>query len=80
MKDRYEWTSEELVSERLLSHLIPVRELANGGYEGLSEDNKTKKLRNDFRVFIGCRAEMIMKAARLLADGRQLSVTEIYDG
>ncbi|MCK9275043.1 MAG: hypothetical protein M0P57_08130 [Syntrophales bacterium] len=31
MKDRYKWTSEEIVSERLQSHLIPIHELANGG-------------------------------------------------
>jgi len=80
MKDRYKWTSEELVGERLRSHLIPIRELANGGYEDLSEEAKNKKMKNDFRAFITARAEMIMKAVRLLAEGRQISVAEIYEG
>jgi len=79
MKDRYEWTSEEIVSERLQSHLIPIRELANGGYEGLSEEQKTKKLKNDFDAFIRRRAEIVMKAVKLLADGRQLNAVEIYE-
>ena len=79
MKDRYKWTSEKIVSERLRSHLIPIRELSNGGYEGLYEEQKSEKLKNDFDAFINRRAELIMKAARLLADGRQLSATEIYE-
>ncbi|MBA7535443.1 hypothetical protein ES705_27699 [subsurface metagenome] len=79
MKDRYEWTSEEIVSERLQSHLIPIRELANGGYEGLSEEQKTEKLKNDFDEFIRRRAEIVMKAVKLLADGRRLSPVELYE-
>jgi hypothetical protein len=79
MKDRYEWTSEKIVSERLRSHLIPIRELSNGGHEGLSEEQKSEKLKNDFDAFINRRAELITKAVRLLAEGRQLSATEIYE-
>lgn len=79
MKDRYEWTSEEIVRERLQSHLIPIRELANGGYEGLSDEQKTEKLKNDFDAFIRRRTELVMKAVKLLADGRQLSPAELYE-
>lgn len=79
MKDRYKWTSEKIVSERLRSHLIPICELSNGGYEGLSEEQKSEKLKNDFDAFINRRAELVMKTVRLLADGRQLSATEIYE-
>ncbi len=79
MKDRYEWTSEAIVNERLQSHLIPIRELANGGYEGLSEEQKLKKLAEDFDAFILHRAEMVSKAIRILADGRQLNPSEICD-
>ena len=80
MKDRYEWTSEEIVNERLRSHLIPIHELANGGYEGLSEEQKFEKLKNDFDAFIKRRAELVLKAVRLLADGHQLNATEICGG
>lgn len=78
LKDRYEWTSEVIVRERLQSHLIPIEELANGGYEGLSEEDKNEKLASDFDAFIRKRAEYIHKAARILAEGRQLSPAEIY--
>ena len=79
MKDRYKWTSEEIVQERLRSHLIPIDELANGGYEGISDERKVEKLRTDFAAFIRCRAQLVTKAVRLLADGHQLSAGQIYD-
>jgi hypothetical protein len=78
MRDRYEWTSEEVVRERLESHLIPVPELANGGYEGLSDEEKKDKLSRDFVGFLRRRAELVIKAARLLAEGRQLSATDLF--
>lgn len=77
MKDRYEWTSESIVNERLQSHLIPTEELANGGYEGLSEEQKFKKLTDDFDAFVRRRADMVSKAVRMLAAGRQLNASEI---
>jgi len=78
MTDRYKWTSKEIVNERLQSHLIPIHELANGGYEGLSEEQKTEKLKNDFDAFIRRRAELVLKAVKLFANGHQLSTTELY--
>lgn len=78
MKDRYKWTSEEIVRERLQSHLIPIAELANGGYKGLSKEQKLEKLKNDFNTFIRCRAEIVMNAAKLLAGGHKLSLREVY--
>ncbi len=78
MKNRYKWTSEEIVSERLQSHLIPIRELANGGYEGLSKEKKIEKLQTDFEEFIRRRAELVNKAVKQLVDGHQLSAAEIY--
>lgn len=79
MKDRYKWTSEQIVKERLRSHLIPIGEIANGGYESLSDAQKVEKLKNDFDAFIRCRAELVMKTVKFLADGHQLSATQIYE-
>lgn len=78
MKDRYKWTSEEIVHERLQSHLLPVHELANGGYEGLSDDQKVEKLKTDFNSFLRRRAQIVLNVVDLLADGRQLSSAEIF--
>ena len=77
LKDRYEWTTEEIVKERLHSHLVPIPELANGGYEGCQEDEKNKKLLADFQGFLSRRAALVMRAVRILAEGRQLSAAEI---
>lgn len=79
MKDRFEWTSEVIVKERLQSHLIPIRELANGGYEGLSDEQKNEKLKIDFDTFLRSRAQIVMKVVNLLVDGRQLSPTELFE-
>ena len=78
LKDRYEWTSEAIVQERLQAHLIPISELANGGYEGLSDEEKTIKLKQDFDAFLRKRADLVMAAANKLIDGRQLSPLELY--
>lgn len=75
LKDRYNWTSELIVSERLKSHLIPVTELANGGYEGLSEQEKKDKIKEDFERFLQKRAEVIMKAVHLLVEGLQIDAS-----
>lgn len=80
LRDRYEWASEAIVQERLRSHLIPIPELANGGYEGLSAESKADKLRADFDSFLRKRAELVMKAVRALAEGRQLSASALFDG
>ncbi|RMF67156.1 MAG: hypothetical protein D6742_08205, partial [Cyanobacteria bacterium J069] len=77
LKERYEWTSEDIVKERLQSHLIPIPELANGGYEGLAEDEKTAKLKQDFNAFLQRRAELVMAAVKKLTEGRQFSSAEL---
>ncbi|WP_201279003.1 DUF262 domain-containing protein [Leptolyngbya iicbica] len=79
MKERFKWVSEEIVQDRLQSHLIPINELANGGYEGLSEEQKNTKLKQDFEAFIQKRAELVMVAVNKLVEGRQLSATEVYE-
>ena len=78
LKDRYKWTSQDIVEERLHSHLIPIPELANGGYEKLSDEEKTVKLKADFDRFLQRRAELVARCARLLADGKQLSSGSLF--
>lgn len=78
LKDRYQWASEEVVQQRLHSHLIPVEELANGGYESLSDIEKVHKIQKDFEAFLLKRAKLVMAAVNRLSAGQQLSVPEIY--
>jgi len=77
LADRYQWADEAIVAERLNSHLIPAEELANGGYEGLDEVAKRDKLKADFQRFIERRAELVMTAATLLEQGREVSAAQI---
>jgi hypothetical protein len=77
LTDRYAWASQEVVHERLESHLIPVAELANGGYERLDDLEKADKIRSDFDGFLRRRAELVSRALELLVEGRQLSAREI---
>jgi hypothetical protein len=80
LKDRYEWTSEEIVHHRLRSHLIPIAELANGGYEGMSDLEKFEKIRKDYRAFIQKRADLMCKAIEKLTKGVHITATEILVG
>lgn len=78
LKDRYKWVSEEIVNERLNSHLIPIHELANGGYEGCTSDEaRKKKVKDDFNALIRQRARMMVEAANGLVEGKQISSAEI---
>lgn len=79
LKDRYEWTSKEIVKQRLQSHLIPITELSNGGYEGLTDEQKIQKLRDDFEAFIRRRAELIVSAVNQLVEGYQLNTANLYE-
>lgn len=78
LKERYRWASEDVIQQRLQSHLIPVKELANSGYEGLSEAEKIAKLQKNFDVFLLKRAELVMAAVKKLSTGQMLSASEIY--
>ncbi len=78
LSERYQWVTEGIVKERLDSHLIPIEELANGGYENMGDEEKTVKLAKDFDTFLRKRAELVLRAASILIEGRQLSVSEIF--
>lgn len=80
LKERYdEWTTEDIVNQRLKSHLIPIKELANGGYENLNEDEKKAKIIIDFDLFLSRRAELVHKAALKLCNGEMITSQEVYD-
>jgi hypothetical protein len=78
LRDRYKWTTEEIVKERLQSHLIPIMELANGGYEGLTQKKRNAKIEGDFNAFLQKRAGMICRAVKLLSESHQIDAKDIY--
>lgn len=77
LKERYQWTTEEHVDGRLRSHLIPITELKNGGYENLSIEEKKSKLKDDFDAFLLKRAQYVHQAILQLVEGKDLSANEI---
>jgi len=78
LKDRYKWVSEDIVHERLNSHLIPVAELANGGYENcVDELERKEKINADFNKFISKRAALFAYVAEQLTQGKTISSSEI---
>ncbi|MDE4455596.1 DUF262 domain-containing protein [Psychrobacter sp. DAB_AL62B] len=77
LKERYNWTSEDIVNARLQSHLIPLDELKCGDYTGLSGEEKADKVKSDFAQFIAKRAAYVAKAIRILAEGRDINASEI---
>lgn len=79
LTERYNWTSEDVVDTRLKSHLIPIKELKNGGYEGLEEEEKRTKVKADFAKFMDKRAAYVEEAIKRLAQGRDVTANEIIN-
>ncbi len=77
LKERYEWADEDIVNNRLNSHLIPVSELSNGGYEFLNNESRKKKIATDFEIFINKRAKYVLKAIDILTQGKQITIESI---
>lgn len=79
LSERYKWTTEEIVNSRLRSHLIPITELKNGGYEGLDKNDKREKIKKDFDAFISKRAAYVVQAVEKLCLGEDITANDIIN-
>lgn len=79
LKDRNEWVDDQTVKQRLHSHLIPLEELATGGYHNLSEEERIQKIRSDYDTFLQSRANMVAKTAKLLCSGKEVDVSTVIN-
>ncbi len=79
LMERYEWMDKETVNSRLKSHLVPVEELANGGYVGLSTEEKNLKLIEDYKAFVRKRGEYVIAAVHQLLQGKDITSSEIIN-
>lgn|GEM_PF-251048 len=79
LEERYDWVDSEIVHDRLDSHLIPINELATGGYEELSDDERVLKIKSDFRGFMEVRAKLISKAVHQLTSGKSVTAALIIN-
>ena len=79
LKDRAKMSSEDIVRERLHSHLIPYDELLSaGGYEKMSAAKKSEKIKADFNAFLSARAELIVCAIKMLTNNHSVSAAEVF--
>lgn len=77
IKERYNWTEESIVNERLNSHLIPIKELSDWWYDALDEEEKKTKIKSDFETFLNKRADLICKAVKILTQGKSITTNMI---
>ena len=76
LKERYKWVKEKIVADRLQSHLIPEKELSNGGYENLTSNVRKEKIKKDYYEFLKKRAELVYIASLKLCEGDDIT----YEG
>lgn len=77
LKERYEWVSNDIIHQRLNSHLIPIEQLIKGDYDGIGEEKKVIIIRKDFDDFLKERANLIHKAMQKLVKGERITAAEI---
>jgi hypothetical protein len=77
LKDRYQWVSNDIIHQRLNSHLIPIEQLARGGYDGINDEEKAVKITGDFEDFLRERARLIHRAMQKLVTGQLITAGEI---
>ncbi len=69
---------EEELKRRLRTHLIPHARLAVG-YDGMSDDERRARVKNDYEPFLSARAEVLVKAAQLACEGKALELSKLFD-
>ena len=79
LQDRYSWASENIVKQRLQSHLIPINELKAGDYDSMDEYTRSEKTLANYETFLSERASLILKAVEKLSAGENVNTTDIFN-
>lgn len=69
---------EEELRRRLKTHLIPYGTLAVG-YDGLGDEERRARVKNDYEAFLSARATILANAAQRACEGRTLEISELFD-
>jgi len=69
---------EEEMKRRLRTHLIPYNRLAVG-YDGIPDDERRGRVKNDYDAFLSARAEVLAKAAHRVCEGKALELSELLN-
>ena len=69
---------EDEMKRRLRTHLIPYARLAVG-YDGIPDDERRGRVKNDYDAFLSARAEVLAKAAHRVCEGKALELSELLN-
>lgn len=69
---------EEELKRRLRTHLIPYVRLAVG-YDGMTNEERRGRVKNDYAAFLSARAEVLAKAAHRSCEGKALELGELLN-
>ena len=69
---------ETELRRRLRTHLIPYGALAVG-YQGLPDEERRVRVKNDYIAFIGARAIVLSEAAQRACAGQSIELSELFD-
>ncbi|MEE4135027.1 MAG: DUF262 domain-containing protein [Desulforhopalus sp.] len=67
---------EEELKRRLKTHLIPYARLAVG-YDGMSDEERRGRVKNDYDAFLLARAEILANAAQRACEGKALELSDL---
>lgn len=81
LKDRVEWSDEDIVRSRLETHLLDFDQLSKATYVvneiPLQGEELKQRLGEDFADFLEIRARVVLDAAEILASGRPLTFEHV---
>ena len=69
---------EEELRHRLRTHLIPYAELAVG-YQGLTDQERHSRIRDDYTAFLDARAELLVEAAQHACSGQPFELSKLFE-
>ena len=78
LRERVEWADIETVRQRMRTHLIDYDLLAGKHYDDLSKSAERERLGADFNAFLRDRAERVLDAASILAEGGKPSLEALW--
>jgi hypothetical protein len=78
LQDRIGWVDEQIVENRMKTHLIPVKCLKEGKYDGLEAEDRIAKIKQDFQTYLSSRAQLVSVAVNRLANGESASAEWLF--
>lgn len=79
LRDRYEWSNDYHVNQRLASHLIPKTALEAATYDGLEGQARADKIKSDYDQFLLTRAQLVSRAVQKLAAGDDIHLPDVMN-